>query len=561
MWTQDYAPLANSITLSALVAGLPLYVLFYLLAIRREKGHWAGLWALGAAVVVSILIYRMPVPLAFSSILMGAAFGLFPIMWIVINALFIYHLAVETGQFNVVRKSISGVSEDQRLQVLLIAFSFGALIEGIAGFGTPVALSAAMLVGIGFQARSAVVLALLANTAPVAFGNLGIPIISLAGVIQPLLGVPRAEVEMALSAMVGRQIPFLSLIIPAFLVVVLAGWKRMWEVLPAVLAAGIGFAGTQFVVANFLGPALADVAAALAGMVATVFVLRIWHPSKIWRSANAPHRSIDGLGNLSAANVIYAWSPFILLVMIMVIGSLPIVAQALDAASIRFPWPGLHNQVLKTPPIISAEASPAQGLYPAIFTLDWLRAAGTLALFAAVLSALLLRVSPQRALQIYWGTILYLRWPALTVASVLAIAWVMNYGGLTTTLGLFLTFTGPLFPFFSAFIGWLGVFLTGSDTASNNLFGGLQTTAAQQLGLSPILTSGTNSSGGVCGKMISPQNLVIGAAAVGESGSEGAIFRRTVLWSLGLVALVGVLAMLQAYVLTSFVPTLPTPSG
>lgn len=555
MWIQNYRPILDSVLLSAIVAGLPLYVLFYLLTLRHWRAHWAALSALTIALLTATLVFGMPLPLAVSSALMGAVFGLFPIMWIVLNALFIYGLTVETGKFDIVRGSIVSVSSDQRLQVLLIAFCFGALIEGIAGFGTPVALSAAMMVGLGFEPRAAVVMALLANTAPVAFGNLGIPVISLAGVIDPFLEASREDLVPVLSAMVGRQVPFLSFIVPGFLVVVLAGWRRMLEVLPAVLVAGGSFAVTQVLVSNLLGPVLADVAAALAGLVGVLVLTRFWQPATTVALTRPAPPEPPFARPAGYTGTLLAWSPFIILVAVIVIGSIPAVAALLDSVTVRLAWPGLHNQVAKGPPLVAADAvgTPAS-LLPAIYTFEWLRAAGTLTLISGLISAAVLRVEAARAARVYLRTISDLRWTFVTVSSVLAVAWVMNYGGLTITLGLLLTFTGLLFPFFSAFIGWIGVFLTGSDTASNNLFGGLQVVVAQQLGLSPILTSATNSSGGVCGKMVSPQNLSIGLAAVGVQGEEGRLLRRTLLWSLGLATFIGILALVQAFLLPGLVP-------
>lgn len=550
VFVQDYTPVANSILLSALVAGVPLYVLFYLLVVRRTDAYIAALVALGAGILAAVIVYGMPLIVAATAAMMGAAFGLFPIMWIVLNALYIYELTVETGNFDTIRASIATLSNDRRIQALVIAFSFGALIEGIAGFGTPVALTAAMMVGLGFPAVSAVSLALLANTAPVAFGNLGIPIISLGGVIAPFLDVPQSQLVNNLSATVGRQVPLLSLIIPSFLIVVLSGWRGLSGVLPATLVAGVAFAATQFASANFLGPQLADVLAALISLVALVALLRFWQPAP-----TPEHRAGVGQPVFSPSSVARAWAPYAILVAVVIIGSLPLVSSALDRATIRIAWPLLDQVVLRTPPVVSpAEANTAAALFPAIYVFDWLRAAGTLALVAALLSLPVLRVGPGTALRVYGRTAAHLVKPTVVVISVLALAWVLNYGGLTITLGLFFTFTGPLYPFFSALIGWIGVFLTGSDTASNNLFGGLQVTAAQVLGFSPILAAGTNSSGGVTAKMVSLQNLAIGAAAVGLIGSEGALLKRTLLWSLGLAALVGLLALAQAYVLSFAIP-------
>lgn len=583
MWMQSYVPVAGSVLLSALVAGVPLYTLFYLLAVRRQPAHWAGLAALAVAIVTAVLVFGMPALLAVDAALMGAAFALFPIMWIVVNALFLYRLTVVTGRFEAIRRSIVALSDDRRIQALVIAFCFGALIEGIAGFGTPVALSAAMLVGIGFDPRTAVVLSLLANTAPVAYGNLGIPIISLAGVIQPFLVLPRDELTLALSAMVGRQIPILSFLVPALLVVVMSGWRGLRGVLPAVLVAGGGFAVTQFLVANFVGPVLADVLAAIVALAALVALLRLWQPSALWRvqqpspvagaaptltaATELPDLELPAVAaepamarGMTARDVAAAWMPFAVLVAFVVIGSLAPVARTLDTVTLRVEWPGLHDVVMKAPPVVTpAQVGTAAALYPATYTLDWLKSAGTLTLLAALLVAALLRVRPTDVGRIYVSTIYGLRWPIVAVLSVLALAWVMNYSGMTVTLALLFTVTGPLFPFFASFIGWLGVFLTGSDTASNNLFGGLQVIVAQQLGLEPILPAATNSSGGVTAKMISPQNLAIGTGVVGIPGSEGDILRRTLLWSLGLGALVGIIAMIQAYLVPWVIPLTTLP--
>lgn len=557
MWPQNYTPIGGNILLSALAAGIPLYVLFYLLAVRRLPGHVAAPASLLATLLTATLVFSMPAQLVASAALMGIAFALFPIMWIVLNAFYIYHLTLVSGRFSTVRASIASLSEDQRVQALLIAFAFGALMEGIAGFGTPVALSAAMLVGVGFSPFSAVSLALLANTAPVAFGNLGIPIISLAGVVQPFLGGTREQVTASLSAMVGRQVPLLSLLIPAFLVVVLAGWRRMMEAAPAVLTAGISFAGTQFLVANFIGPILADVAAALVAILALLLLLRLWRPATVWRlSTLEPTVGEANRATLAFRDIALGWGPFVVLVVVVVLGNVPAVAGLLDRATVNVPWPGLHNEVSRTPPLVGPLLTGTTGArVAAIYTFDWLRAAGTLALFAGLLSLAVLGVDPVKGARVYLRTAKGLLLPTLSVASVLSLAWVMNYSGMTVTLGLFFTFAGPLFPFFSAFIGWIGVFLTGSDTASNNLFGGLQVTTASLLGWPGTLTAATNSSGGVCAKMISPQNLAIGAASVGLSGKEGDILQRTVLWSLLLVCLVGALAMAQAYVVPFIIPS------
>ena len=561
MWTQTYWPVGGSIAFSALVALSPLVVLAYLLTIRRVKAQFAALATLAMAGLVAVAVYGMPVSVVGSAALMGAAFGLFPIVWIVVNALFIYNLIVATGRFDVIRDSITALSSDRRIQALLVAFVFGTLMESIAGFGTPIALVGAMLVGLGFAAEEALLLALLANTTAVAFGNLGIPVISLAGVVAPLLGERREVLELALSSTISRQIAPLSLVIPAALVLLLAGWRGLRGVWPAALVSGLAFAIGQLVVGNLLGPALAGVLASLASFGALYLLLQVWRPAE--PMLHLAHETPQAAGMVesvpsrppSFGATIDAWLPLLVLVVVVIVGSLPGINGWLDTASARFAWPGLSGAVLKAPPLVSAaQAGTLDALYPAVYVLDWLHAGGSLTLFAGLVSVLITRTPIGLALRVYGQTLKHLRWSALAVASFLAVAWVMNYAGLTATLGLSFTFTGPLFPFFSALVGWLGVFLTGSDTASNNLFGGLQVTTAQQVGVSPLLAAASNSSGGVCGKLISPQNLAIGTAAVNLPGAEGRILRRTVLWSFGLASVVGLMALLLQYVVPGLLP-------
>ena len=592
MWPQDYTPVLGSVPLSAVVAGVPLYLLFYLLAVRGKPAHVAGPAGLLVALALAILVYGMPPVLALSAAAMGAAFALFPILWIVANALFLYRLTVDTGRFAGVRDSIVALSPDIRVQALVIVFCFGALIEGIAGFGTPVALSAAMLAGIGFDPRAAVVVSLLSNTAPVAFGNLGIPIVSLAGVIQPFLDVPRGAIQAALSTMVARQISLLSLVVPSLAIGVIAGWRGLRDVWPATVVAGVAFAVTQLFVASTLGPTLPNVASAIVALAAVVILLRFWQPApspsatasagivaphsvpghhhERVESSEIPELSVPELDEpldqpivepprrVSLREALVAWEPFLVLVAVIVVGTLPAIATALDSQTLRLPWPGLHNAVLRTPPVVPPdEVGTAAAQYSAIFVLDWLRSPGTLTLLAAGIVVLLTRTPIRVALRLYGDTIAALRLPALAVVSVLALAWVMNYSGMTVSLALLFTFTGPLFPFFAAVIGWIGVFLTGSDTAANNLFGGLQAVVAQQVGVSPVLTAATNSSGGVTAKMISPQNLAIGVGSVGLTGQEGSILRAMLPWSVGLLVAIGLLALAQAYVFPGTIPPLP----
>ena len=557
---QVYTPVADSLLLSTLVAAIPIVVLFVLLAGFRVAAHWSSLVSLGIALVIAIAVYGMPPLLALDSALMGIAFGLFPIVWIVINAIFIYNVVVDTGQFDVVRNSLASLSNDRRIQVVLIAFILGALLEATAGFGTPVAITAAIMAGLGFEALYAAALALLANTAPVAFGGFAIPIITGASVAQ----IDTLE----LSQMVGRQTPFLALIIPAFLVVVMAGWRRMLEVWPVIVVSGVSFAGAQFLVSNFIGPELADLLAAIVGVVAVVALLAVWSPRDEWHFPNEPAAAErESYERPSFGATLLAWSPFVIIVVVFLLSQIenpvPIkstlnatesainfpTAAPNEQGTIAVPWPGLHEQVIRQPPAV-AEAGP----YPALYQTNWLTAAGTLILIADIISLFVLRVSPGRALRIYGQTLNQLKWAILTIAAILGLAYLFNYSGLTYTLGLAFAATGVLFPFFASFIGWLGVALTGSDTSSNALFANLQKTTASQLSLSPVLAVGANSSGGVLGKMISPQNLAVGTSSTGLQGKEGDLFRLVLPWSIALTIVMAIIVTLQAYVLPWMVP-------
>lgn len=581
MFEQVYAPLGN-IYLSALFAAIPIIVLLVMLGVLRTAAHWAALAGLVSAVLVALIFYGMPFGLTASAALYGAAFGLFPIIWIVINALFLHNLTVETGVFDVVRESLASLTTDRRIQALIIAFAFGALLEGIAGFGAPVAITAAIMASLGFNPLYAASIALLANTAPVAFGSLGVPVITLGGLVAPIVGNENVGfVTDQLSAMVGRQLPIFSLIVPGFMIYVMAGWRGTMQVMPAVLTAGISFAITQFLVANYIGPALVDVLAALVCLGAMVLLLRVWQPRTAWRFEDEPeagsdetsageapqaHESRTGTGggrSGSAAGIstLQAFVPYIILVVVVVISrigdlfpNLPAalnVTNLLNLATFEIPWPGLNEQVIRIAPIVS-EPTP----YPAIYVLNILSTAGTVVLFASIIAGFAMGAGLGTQLRVYGQTLNQLKLAILTVAMILAVAFVMNYSGATSTLGLAFAGTGLLFPFFSAFIGWLGVFLSGSDTSANALFGPMQTVTAQNLGVEPALAGATNSSGGVMGKMISPQNLTVGASAIGQVGREADIFRMTIRWSLMLTTAMGILAMIQAYVIPWIIPPL-----
>jgi glycolate permease/lactate permease len=556
-----YDPVAGSTALSALAAAAPLVVLGVLLAVLRVAPWKAAVAGAATAFGLAVLVWRMPLPLAVSAATHGMAYGLWPISWVVLNALFFYNLTVASGDFDVIRRSLARLTADRRVQCLLVAFCFGALIEGIAGFGAPVAISASMLAGLGFEPVTAAVLALVANTAPVAFGSLGIPITTLGGLLAPILGRDAAQTTRDLSAMVGRQLPIFSLVIPAYLVVLLAGWRRMVEVLPAVAAAGVSFAAVQLAVSNLAGPELTDILSSLASLGAVALLLRFWKPAEVWRGPAGAAATPDEARRDPPARVARAYAMYALLVAVVLIGQ-SVASAGLGRVKWEAPWPGsyevaAHGQkaplVYREPPVV-----PKPVPYPLVYRLDLLTSAGTLVLAAsaiAFLAMVALGAAPPAAFAITFGRTLHqLRWPIVTIAFILSIATVMNYSGMTSSLALALAATGVLFPFFSAFIGMIGVFLTGSDTSSNTLFGPLQATTAKVSGLDPILMAATNSSGGVMGKMISPQNLSVGAAGVGAVGREGEILRRVVGHSLLLTALMGVVAMLQAYVFPWMVP-------
>lgn len=558
MYQQVYEPIANNLALSALVAVIPILVLFILLAGIRVAAQWAALVTLAVALVLAILVYGMPAGLAIDATLFGAAFGLFPIIWIVINAIFIYNVIVDTGNFDVLRDSLAGVSNDRRIQVVLIAFVFGALLEATAGFGTPVAITASLMAGLGFEPLYAAALALLANTAPVAFGGFGIPILTGATVsgLDP----------MELSQMVGRQTPFLALIIPGMLVTVMAGFRRMMEVWPVIVVSGVAFAGTQFLVSNLLGPELADLLAAIVTVIAVLGLLAVWRPSSEWHFEHEPeaaHR--ETYDTPPMGRTFLAWSPFIIIVVLFLLVQVPPIKSTVGSiqGAVNLPtaeisetsglpvvsWPGLDGKVQQEKPVV-AEAAP----YAAAYTVNWLSAAGSIILIGDIIALIVLRVGPGRALRIYGQTLNQLKWAILTVASILGLAYLLNYSGITYTMGLAVAATGALFPFFSAFIGWLGVALTGSDTSSNALFANLQKVTAQQIGVNPVLTVGANSSGGVLGKMISPQNLAVGTSATGLQGREGDLLRLVFKWSISLTLVMAVIVTLQAYVLKFFIP-------
>ncbi len=557
MWQHNYEPVAGSLALSALVAAIPIAVLFLLLGVLRKPAWLAASSALASALIVALVAYGMPIQLAVSSAVFGAAFGLFPIAWIVFTSIMLYRLAVDTGKFEIIKESVGGLTNDRRLQAMFIAFSFGAFIEGAAGFGAPVAVSGAMLAGLGFSPFYAAGICLLANTAPVAFGSIGIPVTTLANVT----GLP----VLALSSMVGRLCAMISIVIPGYLIVVMTGPKKALEVLPAIVACGLSFAAVQFYVSNYMGPELTDILSSLTCIVVMVLVLKFWKPKNILRLEGDKPVNLTPKHH-TPGQLFSAWLPYLLLVVLVLVWGEPSVKAAINrftdsllpAFVPQSPTvlngitvPGLHNMIERIPPVT---AKPAP--YAAVYELNWLSAAGTACLFAAMSAALLLRVKPAQFLGIYRATFKQLSMPMVTIASMLGLAYLMNYSGMTSTLGLALAATGFMFPFFSAVLGWLAVFLTGSDTSANALFGNLQVVTANALGLNPILTASVNSAAGVMGKMISPLSIAVAVAATGMTAAdESRLFRFTIKHSILLMICMGIISMLFAYVFPGAVPT------
>lgn len=532
MWNQVYAPISGSLGMSAVCAALPIFVMLLMLGVLRTAAWKAAVAGVVTAILVAGIAYGMPWRLVFSSTLYGAAFGLFPIAWVVFWAIALYRLTVDTGQFDIIRQSIGGITQDRRLQALLIAFAFGAFIEGASGFGTPVAVASAMLAGLGFSPFYAAGICLIANTAPVAFGAIATPIITLAGVTNLPLNV--------LSSGVGRICAPIALFLPAYLMLVLGGGKALKAVWPAALVAGLCFAATQFFVSNFVGPHLTDILASIAAIIGLLVLLKLWRPSD-QRAADA---ALQDTG-IPRGAMLRAWSPYILLVIFVLLWGYAPFKAILDKANISFLWHGLDGQIQRLPPAV-AKAGP----YPAKFNLNLLSASGSAVFFAMICAAIVLRVPAGKVVATIGNTARDLSLSMLTIAAVLALAYLMNYSGATATLGLAFAATGFAFPFFSAYLGWLGTFLTGSDTSTNALFGNLQVVTANNLHLSPALMAASNSSGGVMGKMISLQSISVAAAATGMPASEEAkLFRFTLKHSIFLAGVVGLIVMVYAYLL------------
>ncbi len=542
-WTQTIDPF-NNIALSAAVASVPIIFIFWAL-MRNVKGYIASLLTLLIAITIAMTVYKMPIALALASALNGALYGLLPICWIIISAVFLFNLTVKSGQFEIIKNFMASITPDRRLQALLIAFSFGAFLEGAAGFGAPVAISAAMLVGLGFNPLYAAALCLIANTAPVAFGSVGTPIIMASRISE----LP----EMAISQMVGRTLPILSVVVPFYLVVLMSGWKRSKEVLPAIIVSGVSFAFFQWFAANYLGPLLPDVMAGILSIFCLMLFLRYWKPPTIWRFAEEPAQTADSSLRYSPGQVMRAWAPFIIMTAFIITWGLEPVKAALNhLAVVRFDVPGLKDAIIKPDGDVLA-------IKP--YELNYLSAPGTAVLLAAIMSVPFIGMRYKDAGAVFLSTLRQLALPVITITAVVGFAFVANYSGMSITMATALAATGALFPFFSPVLGWLGVVLTGSDTSSNALFSKLQATAAHTLGVDPVVTVAANASGGVTGKMISPQSIAIGAAAVGLVGKEAELFRFTLKHSFIMLTMICLLTLMQAYVTPWIVPDYDTLSS
>ena len=535
-WTQDIDPL-GSIALSAMIAVVPIVFIFWALIMKKMKGYQASLIATLIAIVIAVLVYGMPVKLALLSSANGALYGLFPICWIVITAVFLFNVTIKSGQFGVIKLFMASITPDRRLQALLIAFSFGSFLEGTAGFGAPVAITAAMLVGLGFDPLYAAGICLVANTAPVAFGAIGIPIT----VASQVTSIP----EMSISQMVGRTLPILSIMLPFYLVILIAGFRKAKEVLPAILVSGISFASLQWFVSNFLGPALPDVIAGIGSIICLVIFLKFWKPKNTWRFPREPVPTINTDEKYKAGQIVRALSPFILLTLMIVAWGLPPIKELFNSVGqVQFEFPGLHNMIMD---------KDGKAL-PHIFKFNYLSASGTAILLSAIIAIPLTGLRFSDGIKIFLSTLKQLRFPILTIASVLAFAYLVNDSAITITIAQALASTGFLFPFFAPVLGWIGVFITGSDTSANAVFGKLQATTATSIGVDPVLTVSANVSGGVVGKMISPQSIAVAAAAGNLVGRESELFRFTVKHSFIMLLFICIIVLAQAYLFSWVIP-------
>ncbi|MDR3683437.1 MAG: lactate permease LctP family transporter [Geothrix sp.] len=551
-WNQNYVALRGSLLLTALVVAIPIFFLFWALAVKRMKGHVAGVLTLILTIAISVLVYRMPLSAALSASVLGMVTGLFPIGWIILTAVFLFNLTVESGQFEVIKGSISSLSPDRRIQALLIAFSFSAFMEGVAGQGAPVAVAAAMLIGLGFPALPAAVICLVANTPPVPFGPVGVPTI----MMSTVTGIPATTMARA----VGLDMAFMALIIPFFMVVVMVGFKRAKEVLPAALVAGLSYAAASFVVSTYFGPELPAITASVVSLVCLVLFIRVWQPKTVWTFEGDQAAGQAAGTKHSAGQVFKAWSPFLILMVVMGIWGTPFFKNYAEKTHHWFlavpKWPGLDGVVFKAAPIVAKPTA-----YAASYKWQWLTAPGTAMFISALISMGVLGISPATGGGVFLKTFKQLRFALITLSSVIGLGFLANYSGMSFTLGLaFAVLTGMAFPVFSPVIGLLGVFLTGSVTSSAALFGKLQQVTATHLGFNPVLTTSANLFGGVMGKLISPQSIAVACAAVGLVGRETDIFRKTLKSSMILLGIVVIVVLLQAFAIPWILPTAPVVS-
>ena len=540
-WTQTYDPL-HSWILSTLAAALPILVLLGLLAGFRVKPHWCAIAGAATAIIVAVTIFGMPLPLAGMSFLFGVGFGVLKIAWIVVAAVFLYDISVYTGQFEVMKESVAGITADRRLQLLLVAFCFGAVIEGAAGFGAPVAIAGAFMIGLGFRPFHAAALNLIANTSPVAWGAIGTPVHTLAAVS----GLPESD----LSAMIGRILPITGIIVPFWLVRAMVGWRETLEVLPAILVVGCSFSLTQYLWSNHVDANLVDIAAGAISLVATLVFFRFWRPRRTWRFADERAGTIGGGAGHTTREILRAWMPFAILSIVVLVWGLPSIKGLMNRATTPI-WnvPYLHNAVTRAAPVVTQPSPEA-----ARFDFNWLSATGTGCFVAAIVAGLLLGLSLRQLAAIFWGTVRRMKLAFVAISFMLGLGFTTRYSGLDAVLGLAFTRTGWLFPFFGTYLGWLGVALTGSDTSSNALFGSLQRITAQQLNLDPVLMCAANSAGGVMGKMVDAQSICVATSATDQVGNEGIIFRYVFWHSVALAAVVGAIVLLYAYVFPGAVP-------
>jgi len=541
-WQQNFDPLGN-VWLSALAAAIPVATLFFFLAVRRAPAWRAAVYGFVAAVAVALVVFRMPAPMVAGAVADGLVFGWFRNAWIVVVAVFVYDVSVVSGQFAIVKQSIGEISADRRVQVLLIAFAFGALLEGAGGGGAPVAVTGAMMIGLGFPPFQTALLCLIANSAPVAYGALGNPVRALVAVTD----LPAAD----FSAMIGRILPLTTLVLPFWLVRVLCNKRDTLAMWPGLLVCGITFGGIQFFWSNFMDAALVDIVGGIVTLLVLAFFFhKIWRPKKIWRypgEAEAPQKTENGPG---IGRILLAWSPFLLLAGFVVLWGVPSVTRFLDKVSWKQPVPGLHLRVFRMPPVVAQPHAE-----PALFDISWLSTPGTGAFLAGLIAGPLAGLSFRRTIETFFHSLWRLRLSVVAIMAVLGVGYITRYCGMDATMGMAMAHTGALFPFFGTTIGWLGVALSGTDAGSNALFGSLQAITANKLGLSPILMGAANSAGGVMGKMVAAQSLVIGCAVTGQEGQEGALFRALLKHSIGLLVLVGLIVVLYAYVFPGAIPS------